>query len=403
MIWLRGKTLKICIVTTMFPKFLGDYYGSFIFDEVKALTKKGFEVHVVTQHNPGISYEEVMDNIYIHRFKWLEPKKFRALVHFEGLMDIIRMITYVISLFLNLILIIWKYKIQIIHAHSVIPTGFIASLVSKIMRKPLFITAHGMDINNFENQRFFNYFISHSLNSSYKSIAVSEDLANKMRLMVNDDNKIVVIKNAVDTDRFNPNKNINIRQNFGIKYEDVVILFVGYLDEFKGIYELINAFNIIHSENRKVKLMMIGAGPKKDHLLKILTEMNIENEVIFTGRVEPQKIHKYYQAADIFVLPSYTEGLPVSVLEAMACGLPIVATDVGGIPEIITDGFNGFLIPPMNEKELCKKLRVLIADKIYREGFRQKSIEMIEDEFNFDKKLDKLIKLYRIFINGKNR
>ena len=135
----------------------------------------------------------------------------------------------------------------------------------------------------------------------------------------------------------------------------------------------------------------------------ILTEMNIENEVIFTGRVEPQKIHKYYQAADIFVLPSYTEGLPVSVLEAMACGLPIVATDVGGTPEIITDGFNGFLIPPMNEKELCKKLRVLIADKIYREGFRQKSIEMIEDEFNFDKKLDKLIKLYRIFINGKNR
>jgi len=403
MLFKEKKILKICIVTTMFPKFPGDYYGSFIFDEVKALAEKGFEVHVVTQHNPGIPYGEVMDQIHVHRFRWLEPKKFRALVHFNGLMDTFRMITYVISLFFNLIRIIRKYKIQIIHAHSVIPTGFIASIVSKVMGKPLFITAHGMDINNFENKPFFNYFISRSLNSSSKSIAVSEDLAKKMRAMAEDKNKIIVLRNAVDTSRFNPTKNKSIRKNFKIKDEEILILYVGYLDEFKGIYELINAFNIIHSENRKVKLMMIGAGPKKDHLLKILTEMNIENEVIFTGRVEPQKIHKYYQAADIFVLPSYTEGLPVSVLEAMACGLPIVATDVGGIPEIITDGFNGFLIPPMNEKELCKKLRVLIADKIYREGFRQKSIEMIEDEFNFDKKLDKLIKLYRIFINGKNR
>jgi N-acetyl-alpha-D-glucosaminyl L-malate synthase BshA len=398
MIWLRGKTLKICIVTTMFPKFLGDYYGSFIFDEVKALTKKGFEVHVVTQHNPGISYEEVMDNIYIHRFKWLEPKKFRALVHFEGLMDIIRMITYVISLFLNLILIIWKYKIQIIHAHSVIPTGFIASLVSKIMRKPLFITAHGMDINNFENQRFFNYFISHSLNSSYKSIAVSEDLANKMRLMVNDDNKIVVIKNAVDTDRFNPNKNINIRQNFGIKYEDVVILFVGYLDEFKGIFELINAFNTISKDNKNVKLLMVGVGPKKKNLLKILKKRRIESKVIFTGRIDHQKIHNYYQAADIFVLPSYTEGggPPLVIMEAMACALPIIATKVGGIPEGVENGVNGFLVSAKNVDELSKKLNILIKDDNLRNKFGNNSLDKISKySMILGKKTENLIKLYK--------
>jgi N-acetyl-alpha-D-glucosaminyl L-malate synthase BshA len=382
----------------MFPKFLGDYYGSFIFDEVKALTKKGFEVHVVTQHNPGIPYEEVMDNIYIHRFRWLEPKKFRALVHFEGLMDIIRMITYVISLFLNLILIIWKYKIQIIHAHSVIPTGFIASLVSKIMRKPLFITAHGMDINNFENQRFFNYFISHSLNSSYKSIAVSEDLANKMRLMVNDDNKIVVIKNAVDTSRFNPNKNINIRQNFGINYEDVVILFVGYLDEFKGIFELINAFNTISKDNKNVKLLMVGAGPKKKNLLKILKKRRIENKVIFTGRIDHQKIHNYYQAADIFVLPSYTEGggPPLVIMEAMACALPIIATKVGGIPEGVENYVNGFLVSAKNVDELSKKLDILIKDDNLRNKFGNNSLDKIsKHSMILGKKTENLIKLYK--------
>jgi hypothetical protein len=120
----------------MFPKFLGDYYGSFIFDEVKALADQGFEIHVVTQHNHGIPYEEIMDGIHIHRFRWLEPKQFRALVHFHGLKDTFRMITYVISLFFNLIKIIRKYKIQIIHAHSVIPTGLWHLLYPKLCTNP---------------------------------------------------------------------------------------------------------------------------------------------------------------------------------------------------------------------------------------------------------------------------
>ncbi len=89
--------MKICIVPTMFPKYKGDYYGSFVFDDAKELVKNGFEVHVVTQHNPGIPFQEVMDGIYVHRFKWLEPKEFKALVHFKGLKDNLGLITYIIS------------------------------------------------------------------------------------------------------------------------------------------------------------------------------------------------------------------------------------------------------------------------------------------------------------------
>ncbi len=379
----------------MFPKFPGDYYGSFVYDEAKALAGKGFQVHVVTQHNPGIPYEEVVDQIHIHRFKWLEPKTFRALVHFKGFMDVLRMITYVISLFFNLIWIIWKYKIQIIHAHSVIPTGFMSSIASKIMGKPLFITAHGMDINNFEKKPFFNYFISRAMNSSSKSIAVSEDLAKKMRKMVNDENKIVVLRNAVDTGRFNPTKNRSIRKDFGIRDEEILILFVGYLDEFKGIFELINAFNKITAENSNVKLMMVGTGPKKEDLLEILNKVGIEDKVIFTGVVEHQKIHRYYQSADIFVLPSYTEGLPVSILEAMATGVPVVATSVGGVPELITHGLNGFIVPPRDEEAFIEKLLILINDKNLRQQYANRSLKKIKEEFDIKVKISKLIELYK--------
>lgn len=384
----------------MFPKFKGDYYGSFVFDEVKELAKKGFEIHVVTQHNSGIPYEETMDNIHIHRFRWLEPKTFRALVHFKGIMDTFRMTTYVISLFFTLIQIIRKYEIQIIHAHSVVPTGFMASIVSKLMHKPLFITAHGMDINNFENSRIFNYFIASSLNSSFKSIAVSEDLAKKMELMVKDKNKVFVLRNAVDTGRFNPTRNKSIRNEFDIKDEDILILFVGYLDEFKGIFELVNAFNKVIADNENIKLMMVGAGPKKEVLLNTLKKMGIEKEVIFTGMVEHHKIHKYYQAADIFILPSYTEGggPPLVVMEAMACGLPIIGTNVGGMPEGIKNEVNGFIVPSKNEKELVKKLMILIEDDNLRREFGNNSLKIInEKSMILDKKIAILINLYQMF------
>lgn len=384
----------------MFPKFKGDYYGSFVFDEVKELAKKGFEIHVVTQHNSGIPYEETMDNIHIHRFRWLEPKTFRALVHFKGIMDTFRMTTYVISLFFTLIQIIRKYEIQIIHAHSVVPTGFMASIVSKLMHKPLFITAHGMDINNFENSRIFNYFIASSLNSSFKSIAVSEDLAKKMELMVKDKNKVFVLRNAVDTGRFNPTRNKSIRNEFDIKDEDILILFVGYLDEFKGIFELVNAFNKVIADNENIKLMIVGAGPKKEVLLNTLKKMGIEKEVIFTGMVEHHKIHKYYQAADIFILPSYTEGggPPLVVMEAMACGLPIIGTNVGGMPEGIKNEVNGFIVPSKNEKELVKKLMILIEDDNLRREFGNNSLKIInEKSMILDKKIAILINLYQMF------
>ena len=127
------------------------------------MVKKGFEVHVVTQHNPGIPFEEIMDGIYVHRFKWREPQEFKALVHFKGFIDNLRLITYLISLFFNLIWIVRNMNLDIIHAHSVIPTGLIGVIVAKIMRKPVYITAHGMDITSFENISFFKRLLAFSL------------------------------------------------------------------------------------------------------------------------------------------------------------------------------------------------------------------------------------------------
>lgn len=381
----------------MFPKYKGDYYGSFVYDEAKKLVEKGIEVHVLTQHNHGIPYEEIMDGIHVHRFRWLEPKEFRALVHFNGLKDNLRLVTYITSLFFTLIKIVLKYKINIIHAHSVIPTGLLGVIVAKIMGCPCVITSHGMDINNFDVKSIYGHLISFSLNHCNKAIAVSVDLAEKMKSQGICGDKLVILRNAVDTERFKPSKNRRLRHNYGIKESINLILFVGYLDTFKGIFDLIPAFYEITKENKNVTLMMVGTGPKKEELKKKVSKLKLNDFVIFTGNISPESMHKYYQLADIFVLPSHTDagGPPLVFIEAMACGLPVIGTNVGGIPEGIENGINGFIVPPKNVDELAEKLEILIKDKNLRKKFGNNSLKKIyENSMTLEKKTETLIKLY---------
>ena len=391
----RGVTLKLCIVPTMFPKYKGDYYGSFVYDEAKKLVENGIEVHVLTQHDSGIPYEEVMGGIYVHRFKWLEPKKFRALVHFKGVKDNLRLLTYVISLFFNLIRITKKYKIEIIHAHSVIPTGLVSVIVAKIRGCPCVITSHGMDINNFDAKSIHGHLISFSLNHCDKAIAVSGDLAETMKSFGISGNKIVILRNVVNTERFKPYKNMDLRHKYGIGENESLILFVGYLDIFKGIFELVDAFYDINTKNKNVKLMMVGTGPKKAELKKKISKLNLNGFVIFTGEIPPFEMHNYYHAADIFVLPSYTEGLPISILEAMACALPVVATDVGGVSEIVKDGSNGFVVQPRDKQGLSKNLETFLNNKVLRKKFSDESLKLIiSNGLNIQSKVNSLIDLY---------
>lgn len=386
--------MKICIVPTMFPKYKGDYYGSFVYDEAKELVKRGYEVHVLTQHNPKISYEEIMDGIIVHRFRWLEPKKFKALVHFMGVVDTLRIFTLIISLFFNLFRLTYKNDFNIIHAHSTVPTGLVAVLVSKIMKIPIFITVHGMDVNNYIEHPF-KRLISFTLKNCDMVITVSNDLAKKVKSLGVDGNNIKILRNAVDTNRFKPSNIQKIRKKYNINEKDILILFVGYLDTFKGVFELLGAFHELSKKRENIKLMMVGEGPKITELKNKVSEFELEKSVIFAGKISHKIIEEYYQSADIFVLPSYSEGVPLSILEAMASGLPIISTKVGGIPEIIEEGKNGFLVYPKDKKKLEMFLDYLVQDQDLKKTFAKNSIQLINKGFKIKSKINELIKLYK--------
>ncbi|HHY00475.1 MAG TPA: glycosyltransferase family 4 protein, partial [Methanothermobacter sp.] len=324
------------------------------------------------------------------------------------------LLTYVFALFFNLIRICRKYDVDIIHAHHAIPTGTFSVIVSKILGKPSFITTHGMDItthgiaegplknvSNFEDHFIFKHLLSYSLRNCDRVLPVSNDLKKRIMALGVKEDKITILRNAVDINRFTPERKNEIRQNYNIDEEDIVILFVGHLEVFKGLFELIYAFNNVKKENKKVKLILIGDGSQKIRSKQEIEKLGLEESVFYAGKIPPSDIHEYYQNSDIFVLPSQTDagGPPVVFIEAMACGLPIIGTNVGGIPEGIENGVNGFIVPTKNENELTKKLKLLVNDKDCRVNFGRKSIEKIQNEFNIDKKINRLLEIYKQYLS----
>ena len=141
--------------------------------------------------------------------------------------------------------------------------------------------------------------------------------------------------------------------------------------------------------------MIVGEGHDEQKVRDTVSNFNLKDYVIFTGKISPEIIQNYYQMADIFTLPSYTEGLPLVVIEAMACGLPVVVSTAGGIPELVKNNFNGFLVPPKDKEILTEKLEILVDNDILRKNFGLNALETVDDEFNIEKKVNDLIMVYK--------
>jgi len=166
-------------------------------------------------------------------------------------------------------------------------------------------------------------------------------------------NSIIVIPNFV------PKIFFSIKPN----YEQNVIGYVGRLEYVKGTDVLLRAFIAVKQLNNSVKLLIVGDGSLRKYILELAKCLNIEDAITVTGFIPNTEVPKYLSKMSICVLPSRHEGFPNVLLQAMAAGLPIVASSVGGVPELITNGRNGLLVPPDNVKELARAIELLLKNK----------------------------------------
>ncbi len=220
------------------------------------------------------------------------------------------------------------------------------------------------------------------LKATDKIVAVSESIRKDIiKYDGIDSSKILVIPNGIDTERFNPEGNFaDIRKGFSIKESDIVLGFIGRVVPAKGLEYLIDALPFLKKEFKNIKLLITGEGSTMERLKKKAKENNVHDSIIFTGK--RRDIPDILSCTDIFVMPSVAEGLPNALLEAMAMGKPIVATEVGGIPEVIKNRHSGFLVPPRNPEALATAIKDLISNEQLAAKMGQAARHIVLDNFS---------------------
>ncbi len=264
-----------------------------------------------------------------------------------------------------------EHKFDLIHCHTLFDLGVCAlELKKKLQNIPLVVTAYGTDINwLFED---FSRCASPEIDRATRevlagadaAIGVSKDLCGKIEQLGVDPGKIHWVPNGVDRELFSPGDKTLEREKLGWEQDKKTILYVGNILETKGLGELVESFTVLEKKGAADNVRVKIAGPDGGFFAEMqrrIEQAEIGKIFEFLGRVDHNRIAQLMRAADIFCLPSWREGWPNVVIEALACGTPVVATTVGGIGEIITDPEQGLLVPPREPVKLAAALESALA------------------------------------------
>jgi len=237
-----------------------------------------------------------------------------------------------------------EFDFQVIDAHYIYPDGVAAVHLARALGVPCVLTARGSDINLLPQHAFVRRQIVAALQRADAIIAVSGALAEAMRGLGAPEDRLHVIPNGIDRDLFHYGERAAARQKLGIYSDERMLLSVGNLNELKGHALVIEAVARLQSRGIRTSYHIIGAGEEEAHLEAKIAALNLGDCVHLQGSVANERLRPWYQAASLFVLASSREGWPNVLNEALACGTPVVATKVGGVPEIIRHGDNGLLM-----------------------------------------------------------
>jgi len=227
------------------------------------------------------------------------------------------------------------------------------------------------------------------LEEANQIVVLSKDFKDALVGLGIDDDKIEISSTMVETKKYKPeNKNFDRLYN---------VLFCGNIAKAKGVYELLEVINIVVEKNKNLNFIFMGDGPELENLKKKTKKMGIEKHVTFTGYKKGEEKYDIYKKSHLFVLPSYTEGFPNVALEAMAAGLPIIATPVGALKYAIKNGKNGWKLEsvPPDYEEIADKIIELIDDPDLMKKMSENNIQEAKSKYDVKAVTDDIVKIYR--------
>lgn len=302
---------------------------------------------------------------------------------------------------IKLVYLLLLYKPKIVHIHTSSYLAFWEKsfflIISKLFAKKTILHIHGGGFKDFYQTRGVNVraLIRFLLNLSDIVIVLSNTWKEFFVQIVEPD-KVNVIYNAVNSNFYNINKTTN-----QLNSSSVQILFAGYLSKDKGIYDILDSVPLLIKKHKNVKFVFAGAEDTPGELeiiKKRIIKNNIGNYVSFLGVLPKRGLISLYENSDIFILPSYIEGMPMTILEAMASGLPVISTPVGGISEVIIDGINGFLITPGDYVDLANKITMLVENNELCKTMSVNNRKKIKKDYSWDITSMKISSIYSLLL-----
>lgn len=382
--------MRVCIVTTAFPRWPGDDRGVFILEAAQAIQSQGLQVRVVAMHSPGAKTHEVVGLLEVFRPRYLWPERLEVLQKEGGGLPIVwrksrlaRLALLPFMLAHTLAIMRYAHDCDVIHANWTLSAAA-AGIGHFYHRRPIVTTVHGSDIFQATRLRFISSLTRRVLDRSSQVIAVSNSLADAVAALGLPARQIEVIPDGVDIERFCPPAGERER----------LIVFVGSLIERKGLRYLIQAMPRILERQPDFHLAIIGEGPLESELVNLAHTLQLSEKVRFVGRQSPEQVSQWMQRAKLFVLPSVEEGLGVVLLEALASGTPCVASRVGGIPTVVSSDV-GILVPPADPIALATSILSFLDDhELWNAASRNARARAVED-YSWAKIAARLIAVYR--------
>jgi glycosyltransferase involved in cell wall biosynthesis len=381
---------KVCIVTHTFLPHVGGI-EKVVNEQSKRLLHRNFEPMVVT-NRIGTPKKYAVDGVNVECYESLNTG-FRLGIPYS---------IPTVGSFPTFLRAVNSSRIVHAHGHPYL-TSLAAGKLAKIYGKPFVLTQHNTFIeynNMFDTVESLNDLIigKQNLRDADRIIAVSGATKDYVLSLGANPKKVKVLHNGVDLVKFRPRaeKKEEMRRKLGIPQNAFVVLTVRRLVYKNGVDTLIEGANIAIKKNPRIVFLAVGKGPDSDGVKLRIRQLGIEDNFKLAGFVSDADLPSYYNAADLFVLPSKSgEGLPLVALEAMATALPVIATDVGGIREVLRDDY-GKLVPPNQPEQLAKAVLDFAT-----QDFSQRKLElraMMEEKFSWDSNVERLIEIYEELI-----
>ncbi|WP_445492227.1 N-acetyl-alpha-D-glucosaminyl L-malate synthase BshA [Niallia sp. 03133] len=369
------KKLKIGI--TCYPTVGGS--GVIATELGKMLAEKGHEIHFISSSLP-FRLKKMYHNIYYHQVEVSQYSVFQYP-------------PYDIALSSKMAEVIKREELDLLHVHYAIPHAVCAILAKQMSGRDVKIvtTLHGTDITVLGYEPSLSDSIRFGIEQSDVVTAVSESLKQQTYELIQPKNNIEVLYNFIDERVYQKVESSYLREEYGIKPEEKVVIHVSNFRSVKRVPDVVKAFYHL-AEKVQSKLLLVGDGPEMSNVTKLVDEMQIRDRVLFLGKQE--NLEELYSISDLMLLLSEKESFGLVALEAMACGVPCIGTNIGGIPEVIVDGETGFLCQLGNIEEIGEKAAYLLNNKELHEQFSHQSYQRVKEHFRAGLIVNQYEKIY---------